>query len=444
MSYKLKVLLVEDDEYIRASLKVVLTDLGHTIAEAPNGKVAKNVFIMDKFDLVISDIQMPYFNGIEFLQWLRQEKHTTPVIMITGFSDLLETKSAIEYGAQDFLAKPFSRDELASSVERLFGPKKNDKAPESSNEDKFCRVDIEEFVGAKSVDYPIFIKVAERFVKIAHAGGKLDITQVSRFKEKGIRYLWIRKEDFRKVLSFNLSLGKVIAKASGIANEKKSNFLKYTAETVLENIFVDGTNPEDFNYAKDFMQLNLEMVSEDDDVFNLLEALQNHTDFLYAHSVGVSVYSVMLARKIGWTASSTLAKVGLAGLLHDIGKKEIPKEIINKPRTLLSAEEIKLLESHTTRGRDILRDMKNVPVEIAEVAFQHHELSHGGGFPRAIQDAQIHPIAKIIIIANRFCELSIRGPHREQTSSKEAIGILAGSSYDFNKAYWEVFRKMFK
>ena len=175
-----------------------------------------------------------------------------------------------------------------------------------------------------------------------------------------------------------------------------------------------------------------------------LNTLQTHTDFMYAHSVGVSVYSVMLARKIGWTASSTLAKVGLAGLLHDIGKKEISKETLAKPRAQLTPDEIKTIESHTTRGRDILREMKNVPTEVAEAAFQHHELAHGGGYPRAIPDAQIHPIAKIVTIANRFCELSIRGPHREPMKVQDALATLEGSSYDFNKAYWEAFRTMFK
>ena len=112
-----KILVVEDDEFFRTALENVLVDAKFDVTVAPNGKSAKELLSMTPFDLIVSDIQMPFFDGVELLEWVKENK-PTPFILMTGFAHILETKSAFELGADEFIAKPFEDDELIETEKK--------------------------------------------------------------------------------------------------------------------------------------------------------------------------------------------------------------------------------------------------------------------------------------------------------------------------------------
>ena len=440
------VLLIEDDDFLRNTIKEILIDFGSSVIEAPNGKVAKAIYMSQgkDIDLIFTDAQMPYLNGVEFLEWLRKENQKVPAILMSGFTNPLDDAKKEQLKVSGFLPKPFSNAQIQDCLHKIFPPQKKEeiKIKNSAEGAEYCKVLLEEFVSAKNIDYPIFIKVNSKFIRIAHTGGKLDPVQIARFKAGNLEHLWVRKSDFHKVIGFNLMLAKIATKNDSLTNQKKLNFLRHTGETILEKAFVAGIDKQDFEHAKEFVNLNLEVVCQDDEVFNILNLLQGHCDYLYAYSLGVSVYSVMLAKKLGWASALNLSKLGLCGLFHDIGKKEIDKEILEKPRHHLNPSEIKLLESHSVRGRDILMQLRHLPNEVAEVAFQHHELAHGNGYPNGLIDSEIHPFAKIIAPVARFCELVIRNSRGECLSLAEAMKKMEFSKGDYNPEVYESFVKM--
>lgn len=442
---KKRILLIEDDDFVRESLKMNLIDFGFEAVEAKNGFEAQDIFKAQKFDAVISDINMPKMTGIEFLSWLRLEKHFTPVVLITGFANLFETKEALEHGANDFLPKPFSRQELKNVLDRLLDSQASldsGQSPQSG----YCRLNIDHFIAAKTIDYPIYIRIGDtRYLKIAHQGGKIEASQAARYKSQNIDHLWVRKDDLKKVLQFNIVVAKALTQNSSVPVEKRLTFLKFTAETLADQIYVDGAVKENFEQAREFVSLNLEMLAQNDDLFELLEALQEKSDFFGAHSLGVSLYSVMLANITGWTSPQNLLKVGMSGLFHDIGLKEIDVSIVECDRTKLSPSDRKILSSHTLRGRDILLQNRNIPSEVAEVAYQHHEASDGTGYPQKLTEHYIHPLAKIVAIADAFCELTIRYyPDQDLKSAFEAIEIMEGRSNEFNRVLLNKFFTLFK
>lgn len=111
-----KILLVDDDERLRELLVESLTESGHSVTVAANGRDAQLILDHETYDLVVSDVQMPVMNGIELLQWIRTNVQT-PVILMSGFSRLLELMKPKDIGAKAFLAKPFNPEELNSLVE---------------------------------------------------------------------------------------------------------------------------------------------------------------------------------------------------------------------------------------------------------------------------------------------------------------------------------------
>ncbi len=414
------VLLVEDDEFFRIALKDVLQRNSFQITEAPDGRSAKSLLSLTQYDLIISDIQMPYLSGVELLNWVK-EKFTTPFVLMTGFSQILETKAAFEMGADGFLTKPFSESELITTIQSLLKTN-SDSAPPPAEEIQYCKIFIDDFIVGHQIPFNIYILLGEdRYVKIAHKGEDISLQKIKMYKDKNVRYLFIRMEDYTTLVGMNLKLTKSMAASSKIPMQVKKNFVKYTGEVILEKAFVDGVDSENFQIAKEFVQNSLQILSQDDDAFTTLKVLNEHSDYLYAHSLGVSTYAVLIAKKLGWNSVQTIFKVSLAGLFHDIGKKELDRSILDKPRVRLSQAEISTLEGHAQRGKEILESMRSVPTDVLQVALEHHENLLGSGYPRRLRRDKIHPFAKLISVANIFCNYAIKNPNSDGMSGKDAL-----------------------
>jgi len=115
----------------------------------------------------------------------------------------------------------------------------------------------------------------------------------------------------------------------------------------------------------------------------------------------------MIAKKLGYESNTVLFKLSTAGLYHDIGKKEIEREILEKPRHLLTTIERKLIESHVSRGQEILMAMPGISEDIVRLVFEHHEDLSGLGFPMRKVTADLHPLSKILQLANVFMNQAV-------------------------------------
>ncbi len=418
-----KILVVEDDDFFRDAISDYLAGKKHEVTKAHNGKVAREVMSVQSFDVVITDIQMPGLTGIELLEWSKIHK-PTPFLMMTGFSMLLETQSAYEMGAKEFLNKPFKNIELIAALDRISGVQ---KTPEPSKKiDHFCKVSIEEFVARPRTDFDIFIRLSEsKYIKLANQGEEISKERVAHFKEKGVKFLYILKEDFSKLVKFNLKISEIIKNRDDISSAKKINFLKYTGEVILEKAFVKGVDKESFSDAQNYLNMTVEVISDSDEYFDLLGLLNSHSDFIYAHSIGVAMFSVMIARKMGFASASTFTKLSMAGMFHDIGKKEIEKDILEKPRHLLTTNERKIIESHVNRGKEILLGIRSVPEDIIQLVSEHHEDVSGQGYPAGKIKKDFHPLSPILQCANLFAEQALAGANHKGVSGPEAVVYLA-------------------
>lgn len=416
------ILLVEDDEYLRSAIKHALERERHSIIEAPNGRSAKDILGTQKFDAIISDIQMPHFNGVELLEWVKVHC-PTPVLLMTGFSNLLEVKSAYELGAKEFLTKPFENAELIKALNTIIEvPKPDTETDKEESEPEYCKVSITEFVARPKIDFDVYVKLSgKKFIKIGHAGSELPKEQIEKYRSHGLKFLYICRTDFSKLVGFNLELGKVLKNSASVSPEKKLNFMKYTGEVILENAFINGVDKECFDEAKDFLSMTVSAIGESSECYNMLNLLNNHSDYIYAHSVGVSMYSIMIARKMGFESQQTFFKLSMSGLFIDIGKKEIEREVLDKARPLLTVAERKLIESHPVRGRDILLELKGIPQDIVQIVYEHHEDCVGQGYPRAISNRDAHPLSAIIQLADIFVENTLKGPNSLGRTPKESI-----------------------
>lgn len=118
MAVKHRILVADDEDSFRDILNSQLTKAGYEVHLASDGEEAITRLGEKKIDVVLLDIRMPKVSGIQVLKYISQNCPTTKAIMLTGFADLELAMEAKQFGAVDFINKPFSLDDVISSVEQ--------------------------------------------------------------------------------------------------------------------------------------------------------------------------------------------------------------------------------------------------------------------------------------------------------------------------------------
>ena len=115
---KIRILIIDDEADFRENLRILLMLEGYAAQVAEDAIEGGKALLEEKPDLIISDINMPYMDGLELLSLLRSNEDTksTPVILVSARSDIDTLGQASQLGASDFLIKPLSRERLLSSI----------------------------------------------------------------------------------------------------------------------------------------------------------------------------------------------------------------------------------------------------------------------------------------------------------------------------------------
>lgn len=114
-----KVLVIEDEDLIRKALEFRLKKDGYQVIPCADGRQGIQAIENDKFDLVLTDLMLPYNNGLEVVSRLKEISKETPVIVLTNIGLEHVVLDAFNLGADDYMTKPFSPNELSVRVKRL-------------------------------------------------------------------------------------------------------------------------------------------------------------------------------------------------------------------------------------------------------------------------------------------------------------------------------------
>ncbi len=117
---KLKILVIEDDQTMREGIATVLQKTGYAVQTAADGHAGAQLFREIQPDLVISDLKLPGKSGMHLLQEFQDQNASIPIILISAFGTIDLAVNALKLGARDFIAKPFTIDELKSKVALVF------------------------------------------------------------------------------------------------------------------------------------------------------------------------------------------------------------------------------------------------------------------------------------------------------------------------------------
>ena len=139
-----RLLLVEDDTTLRQALTFNLAREGYDVSTAADGEAALEAARNEHLDLVLLDVMLPGMSGAEVLRVLRREGIATPVIILSAKGDEIDRVVGLKVGADDYIAKPFSRPELLARIEAVLRRQRREaEAPERQERLVFDRVEID-------------------------------------------------------------------------------------------------------------------------------------------------------------------------------------------------------------------------------------------------------------------------------------------------------------
>ena len=174
------------------------------------------------------------------------------------------------------------------------------------------------------------------------------------------------------------------------------------------------------------------MRSREETIRRLAAALDSRDGITGLHSERTARYSTAIARRLG-LPEATCDLLSLAARIHDIGKLAIPDRVLHKPGSL-SAEEWRLMETHTTVGYTMLAGSGEELLELAAtLAWTHHERLDGSGYPRGLRGDAIPTPGRVVAVADTLDTLMSERPYRRAQTPAEAIHTLTtlrGSKLD--------------
>jgi len=149
--------------------------------------------------------------------------------------------------------------------------------------------------------------------------------------------------------------------------------------------------------------------------------MRERDDYTSEHSLNVAMLAISFGHSLG-AGEEDLVRMGLAGILHDVGKMRVPMEILNKPGKL-DDQEFAEMKHHSRYGRDVLLTLRNIGPAV-DVAHSHHEMLDGSGYPRGVNAESISHVTRIISLCDVYDAITNDRCYKTAQPALEALRII--------------------
>ena len=215
--------------------------------------------------------------------------------------------------------------------------------------------------------------------------------------------------------------------ASSINSEIKNDAIN-NLQSLSDN-FIDsskGIQRRDIEEIGGTTTKLIDTLADKKDILVNIADIKMYDDYTFHHSLSVAIMSIAIGMEMGMDRKH-LFELGLAGLLHDIGKVSVPIEIINK-KGRLTDEEFAVVKMHPVHAANHLRERKLVPDSCYLGIIAHHERWDGTGYPFKLAGERIPFYARILAVADVYDALTSNRPYRIPSPPNEAIEFIMGGT----------------
>jgi HD-GYP domain-containing protein (c-di-GMP phosphodiesterase class II) len=207
-----------------------------------------------------------------------------------------------------------------------------------------------------------------------------------------------------------------------------------SAEERIRNIYHntlsgERIDPED---TEEIVRHFMDSLQREAKPLSLLAETKSNDEYTFTHTANVGILTLFFAEQLGFEGSH-LNNIGVAAILHDVGKITTPDEILSKPGAL-TPEERAVMETHSLKGALHLMEQANITVVAVLAALEHHMKYDGSGYPRVKGGWEQNIVSQMISIADVYDALRTTRPYRPQPMPMDRIIQIfeKGSGTDFN------------
>ena len=263
-----------------------------------------------------------------------------------------------------------------------------------------------------------------------NAGVELRSNYISALWRTGMSYVYIKDP-----LLDDINVPEAVSEET---RRQAVKSLKAILHTSKKGDPVRGSLLLDQRFSDTVEKMVQEVLANKDVVVNLAD-IRNADDYTFYHSINVCILSLLSGVELN-LSRTRMEGLAAGALLHDMGKVWIDDSILNKKGSL-TPEEYAEIKKHPSFGYEILSNQKNITEETVTIVAQHHERCDGSGYPYKRAKDDIHPFARLVMVADVYDALTSVRPYRDSLQPHQAIEMIMASGDAYDREMTRLFLK---
>ncbi len=264
-------------------------------------------------------------------------------------------------------------------------------------------------------------------------GAPLDGYLIDSLLKLGINGVYIREgEEDPEEQNISL-LAKSVIEKTRVEDRAKVKLTESVKKRVAEGIqyLYNNTDTQDFADATNQITGELMRAISDNEAIAVdISTLKISDEYTFKHSVDVATMAMIVARQHGLN-DKEVYEIGIAGLLHDLGKSKIPNEVLNKPGRL-DDEEFAIMKQHSVYGYEILKEKEGYSPAVLLGVLQHHEKMNGMGYPLGVTSEKMHLFARILSVVDIYDALVTERSYKKAFSQRDAVEMIMSMTQELD------------
>ncbi|MBT6562099.1 MAG: HD domain-containing protein [Candidatus Scalindua sp.] len=298
--------------------------------------------------------------------------------------------------------------------------------------DKYTAITKNAIIVNTKIGFDLFLRTDVsghyRYILFCRAGEIFTPERKEVLLSRNSQKLHISSDDIGKYLQYQEINLKRIVEDSIRSPLEKSGVLYQVAGNIVQDVLNDPKLEQNIERATEWVSNTVNHMIQNEDIFSCLLKVISHDYHTYTHSINVSVIGLLFGRYLSLNTDE-LNCLGTGLLLHDIGKVEIPSEIIRKC-TPLTEGEFKMVTRHPKAGLELLEHRRNIDRLSLNVVIQHHENNDGTGYPYGIGGSDIHLFGRIARIVDAYDAMTSDRPYASAKTPFDTLAALRGEDSD--------------
>lgn len=281
-------------------------------------------------------------------------------------------------------------------------------------------------LGEMNADLTIYLKMADRAVPVLYrkAGTGQSAPDFERLRENGVVSLLVKGEDLgRCEQMLEEGLSNVLGDGD-VPPEQKADLVRHVGTNIARDLEASPDSPGTVDRASGLLDQVISSVLVDASIASGLLQVAAHHRTTASHLFAVSALAVLLGTEVFGSDPEELQTLGMAGMLHDLGKLAIPRDVLSKTAQL-SPPEVQLIQQHPVESVRLLSGNAAISDPVRQMVLQHHERADGRGYPLGLPGRELLVGSKILSIVDSFHAMIGRRSYRNPMKPADAVERMA-------------------